>query len=462
MEGRDRLGGTPPEEAAARTQSRNELPPNLERVKQAARRDRRTKFTALLHHVNVESLGRAFARLKRNASPGVDGRTVAEYEQDLEANLAGLAQRVHRGSYKPLPVRRVHIPKPDGGKRPLGILSLEDKIVQGAVAELLGVIYEEDFKEFSYGFRPGRDCHQALEAVQTALIRQPVNYVLDADIRSFFDSVDHEWLLRMLAERIADPRILRLIEQWLGAGVLESGEWQATERGTPQGAGISPLLANIFLHYALDNWLVVGAREAQWGEMFVVRYADDFVMGFKHECDGLKMLADLKQRLAKFGLALHEEKTRLIEFGRFAAERRARRGERRPETFNFLGFTHYCSQSREGRFVVKRKTQSKRRARKLKELRVEMKRRMHEPVAEQHRWLSSVLRGQYAYFGLPCNLPALKGFWYQTKRLWYRALKRRSRKASLNWQGFGDLLAQFPLPEPHITHPWRPAQAASR
>lgn len=462
MEGRDRLGGSPPEEAAVRTQCRSELPPNLERVKQAAQRDRRTQFTALLHHVNVESLGRAFARLNRSASPGVDGRLVAQYEQDLAANLADLHQRVHRGSYKPLPVRRVHIPKSDGGKRPLGILSLEDKLVQGAVAELLGVIYEEDFKEFSYGFRPGRSCHQALEAVQTALIRQPVNYVLDADIRSFFDSVDHEWLLRMLAQRIADPRILRLIGQWLKAGVLESGEWKATETGTPQGAGISPLLANIFLHYALDNWIAKGAREGAWGEMFIVRYADDFVMGFKQERDGQAMVAALKARLGKFGLELHEGKTRLIEFGRFAAERRARRGERRPETFNFLGFTHYCSQSREGRFVVKRKTQGKRLAQKLKAVRVEAKRRMHEPVAEQHKWLSQVLRGHFAYFGLPCNLPSLKSFGYAVKRIWFRVLRRRSRKTRLNWQRYGDLLAQFPLPEPHITHPWHPAQAASR
>jgi len=400
--------------------------------------------------------------LRRGASPGVDGRTDAQYEQDLAANLAALHQRVQRGSYKPLPVRRVHIAKADGGHRPLGILSLEDKIVQGAVTELLTVIYEEQFHGFSYGFRPGRSCHQALEAVQTALMRQSVNYVLDADIRSFFDSVDHEWLLRMVAHKIADPRILRLLERWLKAGVLESGEWKATETGTPQGAGISPLLANIFLHYALDNWVAKGAREGAWGEMFIVRYADDFVLGFKQERDGREMWAALQARLGKFGLRLHEEKTRLIEFGRFAAERRAQRGQRRPETFNFLGFTHYCSQSREGRFVVKRKTQSKRLARKLTAVREEAWRRMHRPVAEQHQWLSQVLRGHYAYFGLPCNLPALKSFGHEVKRIWFRALRRRSRKTRVNWQRFSDLLAQFPLPEPHITHPWLPVQAVSR
>lgn len=462
MEGRDRLEGSPPEAEADRTQGRNALPPNLERVKQAAQRDRRMKFTALLHHVNEESLGRAFARLKRKASPGVDGRTVADYEESLEANLADLCRRVHRGSYKPLPVRRVQIPKADGGKRPIGILSLEDKIVQGAIAEVLTVIYEEQFKDFSYGFRPGRDPHQALEAVQTALIRQPVNFVLDADIRSFFDSVDHEWLLRMVAHRIADPRVLRLIEQWLKAGVLESGQWQATETGTPQGAGISPLLANIFLHYALDVWVPIWAREEARGPVVIVRYADDFVMGFKYERDGRAMLLALEQRLGKFELGLHEEKTRLIEFGRFAAERRARRGERRPETFAFLGFAHYCSQSRDGRFVVKRKTQGGRLARKLKAVRKEAWRRMHEPVAEQHTWLCQVLRGHYAYYGLPCNLPALKSFWHEVQRIWHRMLRRRSRKTRLTWPCFCGLLTHFPLPPPRITRPWRPAQATSR
>ncbi|MEC5325900.1 group II intron reverse transcriptase/maturase, partial [Aurantimonas sp. A3-2-R12] len=292
-----------------------------------------TRFTALLHHVDIEALGRAFRRQKRQASAGVDGITVAGYEQNLEANLQDLCSRVHTGRYRPQPVRRVYIPKADGGRRPLGVPTLEDKIVQGAVAETLSAIYEADFLGFSYGFRPGRSPHQALESLHTAIMSQRVNFVLDADIRSFFDSVDHEWLLRMLAHRIADPRILRLVRMWLEAGILESGEKYETSRGTPQGAGISPLLANIFLHYVIDLWVHQWRRRRERGRVTIVRYADDFVMGFEKEADAKEMLAVLKERLAKFGLQLHEDKTRLIEFGRFAALARRKRGGRRPETF---------------------------------------------------------------------------------------------------------------------------------
>jgi group II intron reverse transcriptase/maturase len=302
-------------------------------VNAAARSAVRTQFTALLHHLDVGALERAFRRQKRQASAGVDGITVADYEQNLEANLQNLCTRVHTGRYRPQPVRRVYIPKADGGRRPLGVPTLEDKIVQGAIAETLSAVYEVDFLGFSYGFRPGRNPHQALASLHTAIMSQHVNWVLDADIRSFFDSVDHEWLLRMLAHRIADPRVLRLVRMWLEAGILESEEWHETDRGTPQGAGISPLLANIFLHYVLDLWVHQWRRRNARGRVSIVRYADDFVMGFESAADARQMLVDLKERLAKFGLLLHEDKTRLIEFGRLPAMARKQRGERRPETF---------------------------------------------------------------------------------------------------------------------------------
>ncbi len=452
VEGRDRPEGNPPGQAGVRTQSRVALPLNLWRVYEAAKRDKQARFTTLLHHVDVVAMERAFRRLKRKASAGVDGEMVATYEQDLQAKLKDLSERVHTGRYRPLPVRRVYIPKSDGGQRPLGVPALEDKIVQGAVAEVLSAVYEVDFLGFSYGFRPGRNPHQALTALHTAVMTQCVNWVLDADIRKFFDSVDHKWLLRMVAHRIADPRVLRLIRQWLKAGVLEGGEWHEVVEGTPQGAGISPLLANIFLHYVLDLWVHSWRKRKARGRVVIVRYADDFVMGFQYTNDARRMRADLGERMAKFGLALHEEKTRLIEFGRLPTLDHARWGERRPETFAFLGFTHYCGRTRDGRFVVKRKTQSKRLTAKLKSLWVEVRRRMHAPVSDQHRWLCQVLRGHYAYYGLPCNIRALKGFLHHVRRMWFRSLRRRSQRR-MNWNTFGGLLERFPLPTPWITHP---------
>ena len=454
-EGRDQPGGISRAEARVRTQSRAALPPNLARVNAAAQQAAQTRFTALLHHVDIAALERAFRRQKRLASAGVDGMTMATYEQNLEANLRDLCTRVHTCRYRPQPVRRVYIPKADGGQRPLGVPTLEDKIVQGAVAELLSAVYEVDFLGFSYGFRPRRNPHMALSALHTALMSQRVNWVLDADLRSFFDSVDHEWLLRMVAHRIADPRILRLIRQWLRAGILESNEWYETDRGTSQGAGISPLLANIFLHYVLDLWVHQWRRRHASGRVSIVRYADDFVMGFEKAADAQRMLVDLKDRLAKFGLALHEDKTRLIEFGRLPALRRQQRGERRPETFAFLGFTHYCGWTRDGRFIVKHKTQSKRLTRKLTALRQEGWQHMHAPLAEQQRWYASILRGHYGYYGLPNNSRALSAFHQEVRRIWFRCLRQRSQKArSLTWDRFKAMLERFPLPPPRITHPW--------
>ncbi|HYA39090.1 MAG TPA: group II intron reverse transcriptase/maturase [Candidatus Methylomirabilis sp.] len=454
-EGRDQPGENPGKEVGSRTQSRATLPPNLARVNAAALRADQTRFTALLHHIDRATLERAFRRQKRHASAGVDGITVEMYEQDLAANLQDLCARIHNGRYRPQPVRRVYIPKTDGGQRPLGVPALEDKIVQSAVAELLSAVYEADFLGFSYGFRPWRNPHMALDALHTALMSQRVNWVLDADIRSFFDSVDHEWLMRMLAHRIADPRILRLVRMWLEAGVLESGEWCETDRGTPQGAGISPLLANIFLHYVLDLWVQQWRRRQARGRVVIVRYADDFVMGFERVDDARRIVAALKERLAKFSLTLHEDKTRLIEFGRLSAMARRQSGERRPETFAFLGFTHYCGWTRDGRFIVKLKTQSKRLTRKLKALREGAWRLMHAPIAVQQRWYASVLRGHYGYYGRPNNYPALNAFREELLRIWFTCLQRRSqRNRRMSWQAFSAMLMRFPLPTPRITHPW--------
>jgi RNA-directed DNA polymerase len=455
VEGRDQPGETLRGQAGGRTQSRITSPPDLARVNAAAHRAGQTQFTALLHHIDRGALERAFRRQKRQASTGVDGITVEMYEQALDANLQDLCARIHTGRYRPQPVRRVYIPKADGGQRPLGVPALEDKVVQSAVAELLSAIYEADFLGFSYGFRPGRDPHMALDALHTALMSQRVNWVLDADIRSFFDSVDHEWLTRMLAHRIADPRILRLVRMWLEAGILESGEWRETDRGTPQGAGISPLLANIFLHYILDLWVHQWRRRQARGRVVIVRYADDFVMGFEKEDDARRMVAALRERLAKFGLAIHEEKTRLIEFGRLPALTRRQRGLRRPETFAFLGFTHYCGWTRDGRFIVKLKTQGTRLTRKLKALRQEGWRLMHAPLTVQHRWYTSVLLGHYGYYGRPQNFPALTAFRQELLRIWLSCLRRRSQKTRrMSWQTFAALLVRFPLPTPRITHPW--------
>jgi group II intron reverse transcriptase/maturase len=332
---------------------------------------------------------------------------------------------------------------------------MEDKIVQGAVAEVLNAIYEADFLGFSYGFRPKRSQHQALEALERGLMTRRVNWVLDLDLRKFFDSVDHEWLLRMLGHRIADLRIHRLVKRWLKAGVLESGRWEATETGTPQGSGISPLLANIFLHYVLDLWIHRWRQREAAGEVIVCRFADDIVMGFQNEKDARKLIGELTKRLEKFGLKVHEGKTKLIEFGRYAAENRAKRGLRRPDTFNFLGFTHYCSTTRSGRFIVKRKTQSQRLTRKLKEVLIEMKRRRHEPVREQHAWLCQVLRGHYGYYAVIFNYRSLNMFYENIKLMWLNTLRRRSQKKRMNWERFNQLLTNLPLPRPHIHQHWR-------
>ena len=343
----------------------------------------------------------AYRAIRPGAAPGVDGVTWQDYGLDLEENLWDLHARVHRGAYRARPTRRVFIPKPDGRLRPLGIAALEDKILQRAVVEVLNAVYEQDFLGFSYGFRPGRSQHDALDALATAITRKKVNFVLDADISDFFTGLDQSWLVKFLEHRIADKRVLRLIQKWLRAGVIEDGEWSSTETGTAQGASVSPLLSNVFLHYVFDLWADQWRRRHARGDVILVRFADDYVAGFEHREDAERFLAELRGRFAEFGLELHPEKTRLIEFGRFAAQNREHRNDRKPDTFDFLGLTHICAKDRHGRFKLKRITSKKKMRAKLKSVKTEMRRRMHHPIPEQGRWLARVLQGHYNYYAVP-------------------------------------------------------------
>jgi RNA-directed DNA polymerase len=426
---------------------------DLDRVRQVARRDGGVRFTALLHHVTLDRLREAYRAVSPNAAAGVDGVTWRDYGLDLEANLSDLHARVARGAYRASPVRRVFIPKPDGRLRPLGVAALEDKIVQRAVVEVLNAIYEQDFLGFSYGFRPGRSQHDALDALAVAITRKKVNFVLDADISDFFTRLDQGWLEKFLEHRIADKRVLRLIQKWLRAGVIQDGEWSATEAGTAQGASVSPLLANVFLHYVFDLWADQWRRRNARGDVILVRYADDYVAGFEHREDAERFLADLRDRFAQFDLELHPDKTRLIEFGRFAARDRASRGDQKPETFDFLGFTHICAKTRRGRFKLSRVTSKKKMRAKLTSVKTEMRRRMHLPIPEQGRWLASVLTGHYRYYAVPGNSHALRGFRHRVLLHWRHALARRSQKGRITWDRLRRLATRW-LPQPRILHPW--------
>jgi group II intron reverse transcriptase/maturase len=426
----------------------------LHRVREAAKRDKRLRFTALLHHVSVALLSSSFYALKREAAPGVDGLTWQEYETDLDKRLEDLHSRVHRGTYRALPSKRAYILKQDGRQRPLGIAALEDKIVQHAVGTVLSQIYEEDFVGFSYGFRPRRGTHDALDALWVGIMRKKVNWVLDADIRDCFGSFSHEWMVKFLQHRIGDRRILRLIKKWLRAGVLEDGAWSETEKGTPQGSVISPLLCNVYLHYVFDLWVQHWRTHRATGDVIAVRYADDMVLGFQHRAEAELFLQDWRERLQKFGLELHPDKTRLIEFGRFAANPRKQRGERKPETFNFLGFTHICGQSKKsGKFLVLRKTARKRRLAKLKQVKYELRTRMHQPLAEVGKWLRSVVQGYFNYHAVPGNLVSLQRFRLEVSKRWLRVLFRRSQKSRVNWKRMAALVEQW-LPLPKTLHPY--------
>jgi group II intron reverse transcriptase/maturase len=454
VEGRGPAKGSPNQQNRPRAQNRKGLQSALERVREAALGDRRMQFTTLWHHVyNVERLREAYLSLKRASAPGVDGVTWQEYGENLEANLEDLSDRLRRGAYRARPVRRVHIPKGDGRQRPIGVPVLEDKIVQRGTVEVLNAVYEVDFLGFSYGFRPGRSPHDALDALSVGILTKKVNWVLDADISGFFDAIDHECLMRFIEHRIADRRVVRHIRKWLRAGVLEDGKCTRTEEGTPQGGSVSPLLANVYLHYVFDLWTHDWRKRQAHGDMLVVRYADDFIVGFQHHEEAEAFLAQLKTRLAQFGLSLHPEKTRLMEFGRYAAERRKRRGRGKPETFDFLGFTHICGRKRNGKFVVLRRTMRKRRRAKCAEIKHELRRRMHRPWRETARWLATVLQGHYRYYGVPFNAQALGDMRYRVVRLWYQSLRRRSQRTWFNWERMKARAARW-LPYPRIVHPY--------
>jgi group II intron reverse transcriptase/maturase len=425
----------------------------LDRVRQAARQRKTERFTALLHHIDLACLREAFHALKRNAAPGADGVAWQDYEADLERKLPDLLDRVHRGAYRAQPSRRVYIPKADGRKRPLAVASLEDKIVQKATLTVLNAIYEEDFLGFSYGFRPGRGQHDALDAVVVGIETAKVNWIVDADIASFFDTVDQEWLVRFVEHRVGDRRIIRLIRKWLKAGVLEGGAVTRSETGTGQGSVISPLLANIYLHYVFDLWAEQWRRREATGGMMVVRYADDLVLGFQHEADARRFLEVMRERLATFSLTLHPDKTRLIEFGRFAASRRAERGLGKPETFDFLGFTHICGRSHRGDFQLMRKSRRARVQARLHEIKAQLRRRMHLPIPEQGRWLKQVVTGFFAYHAVPTNSRATEAFRYHVADLWRRSLRRRSQKDRTTWERATKITDAW-LPKPRVLHPW--------
>jgi RNA-directed DNA polymerase len=453
MEGRGLAKGNLPQQNASRTPRRNDAPSALERVRQAAKGDRKLRFTALLHHIyNLETLGLAYFSLKREAAAGVDGETWRHYGESLGDNLRNLSERLKRGAYRAKPVRRAYILKDDGRQRPLGVTALEDKIVQRATVEVLNAIYETDFLGFSYGFRPGRSPHRALDALYTGLMTKKMNWVLDLDIRSFFDGLSHEWLVKFVEHRIADRRVVRLIQKWLNAGVLEDGKLLRVEEGTPQGGSASPLLANIYLHYVFDLWVQAWRQKRAHGDVIVVRFADDIVMGFQVKSDAERFWAELTERFRKFALELHPEKTRLLEFGPFAVANRKWRGEGKPETFNFLGFTHICGKKRSnGMFTVLRQTMRKRLQAKLNEVKTELRRRLHHPIPELGQWLRSVVSGHFRYYGVPMNAPALRIFRYRVGWHWHRALSRRSQNGRILWDRMRRLIHRW-LPPVRIYH----------
>jgi group II intron reverse transcriptase/maturase len=408
----------------------------------------------------IERLRTAYGSLARDAAAGVDGETWRHYGENLEANLQDLSGRLQRGAYRAKPVRRVYIPKTDGRQRPLGVPTLEDKIVQRAVVEVLNAIYEADFRGFSYGFRPGRNPHQALDALTAGIYRKKVNWVLDADIRDFFGQLDRDWLGKFLGHRIADKRVLRLIGKWLAAGVIEDGTWTETDRGSPQGASVSPLLANVYLHYVLDLWADWWRSRFAHGDVIIIRFADDFIVGFEHRQDAERFRDELGGRLARFGLELHPGKTRLIEFGRRAARDRAARGEGKPETFTFLGFTHICATSKKGRFWVRRKTDSNRARAKLAEVKAEIRRRRCLPIPDQGRWLAAVVRGHQAYYAVPGNSDAVNAFRTQIIRHWCKALRRRSQKTRITWARMNRIATRW-IPQTRTVHPFPQARFAA-
>src|SRR6266446_6158833 len=458
VERRGLAKGKPPRQNANRALDRSVVQSALGRIRQAAVKDKKGKFTSLMHHIyDLGTLREAYYGLKRDAAPGVDGETWREYGEELESNLADLSLRLRRGAYRAKAVLRRFITKDDGRQRPLGVTALEDKIAQRATVTVMNGIYETDFLGFSYGYRPGKSPHYALDALYTALLTRKVEWVLDGDISSFFDGLDHDWLMKFIEHRVADQRVVRLIRKWLNAGVLEEGQWSCSEEGTPQGGSASPLLANIYLHYVFDLWVQHWRKTKANGDVIVVRWADDFVVGFQHQADAERFHKELAERIAKFKLKLHPEKTRVIEFGFHAANNRKRRGQGKPETFNFLGFTHICGQKRSnGMCTVLRRTMSKRKRAKLKEVKTELRKRMHHRVTEVGKWLRLVVAGHNRYYGVPANTHSLASFRFHVARYWYRTLRRRSQKTRLTWERMYRLLDRWlPRPTLHHTYPLR-------
>jgi RNA-directed DNA polymerase len=453
VEPRTGTKGNARQQSTRRAQDRGSVSQALSRVRNVAKQGKKDKFTTLFHHLDTAMLRTAFFALKKDAAPGVDGLTWEAYEADLDPRIDDLHVRLRRGAYRAQPARRRFIPKPDGSQRPLAVTALEDKIVQRATATVLSAIYEEEFLGFSYGFRPKRSQHDALDALMVGIAGTKVNFILDADIRSFFNEVSQEWLVRFVQHRIGDPRIVRLIQKWLIAGVLEDGETMVSEKGTGQGSVISPLLANIYLHYTFDLWADRWRRREATGNMVMVRYADDIIIGFEHETDARRFWDEMCVRLREFSLSLHPVKTRLIEFGRHAADNRKRRGLGKPETFTFLGFTMICGKSRRGRFLLKRKTRSDRMRAKLQEIKEAVRRQRHQPIPIQGEWLRKVIAGFFAYHAVPTNGPAISAFRYCVITFWHKALRRRSQRDKMTWARMTKLADDW-LPKPRILHPW--------
>lgn len=454
VEGRDLTKGSSSEQTTRRTQSRESVSNALGRTRQVSKKEKRTSFTSLFHHIcSPEALLTAYYGLKRSAAPGVDGQTWDAYGTNLEANLLDLSNRLKRGAYRPKPVRRVFIPKADGSTRPIGVTTIEDKVVQSATVAVLNAVYEPLFAGFSYGFRPGRGQHHALDAAHVAITKRRVNWVLDADIRSFFDTINHECLTRFIERKIRDPRVVRLVQKWLKAGILSEEGRIKTGEGAPQGGSVSPVLANIYLHYVYDCWAAKWRKEKAKGDAVFVGYADDTVAGFQYYREARGFLAELRSNLRTVGLELHPEKTRILEFGKFASKSRLERGKRKPETFEFLGFTHICGKDRRGVYQLLRRTSRKRMTRKLQELKAQLRERMHHQIPEVGKWLHTVVRGHNQYFGVPFNLRSLRAFRNRLIRFWYMTLRRRSQKSTLTWDKMYKLAKRW-LPLPKITHPF--------
>jgi len=456
MEGSGLTEGNERQRNTHQTQGWISVQNKLQLIHQRAKEDKKEKFTALMHHVyNIDALEAAYLKIKREAAPGVDEETWQSYRENLEDNLQDLSLKLKQGGYRAKPVKRAYIPKPNGKQRPLGITTLEDKVVQRATTQVLNAIYEADFLGFSYGFRLGRDQHKALAALQNGIVTRKVGWVLDADISDFYDSINHKWLIKFIEHRIADKRVVRLIQKWLNAGVLENGKVVYSEEGAPQGGSASPLLANVYLHYVYDLWIQQWRKKQAVGEVITVRYADDTITGFQYESDAKRFLKDLKERLQKFGLELHPEKTRLIEFGRYAAERRRRRGLGKPETFTFLGFTHICSETRIGKFTVKRQTKRKKLHEKVKEVKTELRKRMHAPIQEVGKWLATVLTGHYRYYGVTGNFRAINELRHRVGWTWRHVLIQRSQKGYVTWEQMKEIISRW-LPKARIYHSYSP------